>query len=141
MLFFSRNSPTPFPSIFLFEQHIFHMHIFYSKRSIPTLFFFCFFFSFLHIVFFPRVRFLHDSIIIIIIIIYLLLFFLPTQINSSLQNKMQIKFTSINVNGFNKSYDKLAHFINHNNIHFTVYKKHTQYTTNNFHIFHTNTIF
>ena len=32
---------------------------------------------------------------------------------------MQIKFTSINVNGFNKSDNKLAHFITHNNIHFT----------------------
>ena len=32
---------------------------------------------------------------------------------------MQIKFTSINVNSFNKSDNKLAHFITHNNIHFT----------------------
>ena len=32
---------------------------------------------------------------------------------------MQIKFTSININGFNKSDNKLAQFITHHNIHFT----------------------
>ena len=60
VLFLSRNSPTPFPSIFLFDQHIFDTHIFYSTRSIPTLFI-CKIFFFTS--FIPRVQFLHHSII------------------------------------------------------------------------------
>ena len=31
---------------------------------------------------------------------------------------MQINYASLNINGFNKSSDKLAHFISHHNIHF-----------------------
>ena len=76
-----------------FSVFFFSLHIFYSTRSIPTPLYYYY--------------------------LFIIIFFLPTQINSSLQNKMQIKFTSINVNGFNKSDNKLAHFITHNNIHFT----------------------
>ena len=52
---------------------------------------------------------------------------------------MQIKFTSINVNGFNKSDDKLAHFITHNNIHFTcIQETHTIHHQQLSHFSHQN---
>ena len=61
----------------------------------------------------PPIQFLQHSII------FFFFFSLAYTNKSFSTKKMQIKFSSLNVNGFNKSADKLAHFITHNNIHFT----------------------
>ena len=111
---------------------------FFKNTGWNPRFFLFFFFPFLHFFLFIYALFLHTPSVISFINLFSCTISFHIEKNSLI---MQINFGSLNINSFNKSTNKLAHFIFKHNIHVTFIQETHMIQTNNYHTSYTSTPF